>query len=67
MGRLMPALGWWLGFGPQAGGSLGEREYFIAASIAKMKRQVLTILVVHGVSVSGGITLLLKLLCPETG
>jgi len=45
--------------------SLEESKAFVDAAAAHMRRQVLTMLLVHGACVSGGIVLLLKVLCGE--
>jgi hypothetical protein len=47
---------------PGLSNSLEETKAFIRASNAHMKRQIVALLVVHGIGVSGGIVLLLKLL-----
>jgi hypothetical protein len=46
---------------PGLSNSLEETEAFVQASAAHMRRQILALLVVHGICVSGGIVLLLKL------
>ena len=47
---------------PGLSSSLEESKAFIDAAAVHLRRRILAMLVVHGVCVSGGIVLLLKLL-----
>jgi uncharacterized membrane protein YphA (DoxX/SURF4 family) len=47
---------------PGVSRSLEETEAFMRAAAAQMSPPILALLVVHGISVSGGIAVLLKLL-----